>query len=96
MKGLFPDLPPALDRYCILFQAPAVVSEKVYIPPAFVALFHNTNDLVKELIQLFTQIFTVLWTAESAVWLTIVGGNSSVVLQFPSRIPYFSGLPGCL
>ena len=37
-----------------LFQAPAVVSEKVYIPPALVVLFRDANVLVKALTLLFT------------------------------------------
>ena len=52
---------PLLSSHHILFQVPAVVSEKVYIPPALVALFHIADVLVKALILLFTQIFTVLW-----------------------------------
>ena len=34
-QGLF----PVLGSYHILFQAPAVVRERVYIPPALVELF---------------------------------------------------------
>ena len=66
MKGLFRD-------FLLCFQAPAVVSKKVYIPSALVALFHNVNVLIKALILLFTQISTVSLekspsvTTESAV-----------------------------
>ena len=45
-----------LDSHRILFQEPTGVSEKVYIPPAFVVLFHNSNALVKAFILLFIQI----------------------------------------
>ena len=57
----FQGLLPVLDKHGIPFEAPAVVSEKVYIPPALVVLFHNTNVLVKALTLLFTQISIVLW-----------------------------------
>lgn len=57
----FQGLPPVPSSNRILFQAPAVVSEKVYIQPALVALFHNVNVLLKALTLLFTQISTVLW-----------------------------------
>ena len=42
-----------------LFQPPALVSEKVYIPPALVTLFHNLDVLRKALILFFIQISTV-------------------------------------
>ena len=51
---------PMLGSHLILFQAPATVNEKVYIPPTLVALFHNASVLVKALTPLLTQIFTVL------------------------------------
>lgn len=68
----FQGLPPVLGSHCIPFQAPAVVSEKVYIPPALVSLFHNANVLVEVITLLFTQISSSLEnspsvTAESAV-----------------------------
>ena len=44
----FPGLSLVLGSPCILFQAPTIVNEKVYIPPALVELFHNANVLVKE------------------------------------------------
>ena len=57
----FQGLPPVLGSHRILFQAPAVVSKKVYIPPALVELFHNTSVLVKVYTLFFTQISTVMW-----------------------------------
>ena len=45
----FLGLPPVLSSHCLPFQAPAVVSKKVYIPPTLVALFYNVNVLVKVL-----------------------------------------------
>ena len=68
---------------------------KVYIPPDLVALFHNTNILVKAIILLFTQISTVLCKIVQVwpVWLTFVsrvGRNSSIAFEFPSRISHFS------
>ena len=39
----FQKLPPVLGSHCIPFQAPAVVSKKVYIPLALVVLFHNAH-----------------------------------------------------
>ena len=57
MKGLFRDF-LVHGSHSILFQAPAVVSGKFYIPPALVALFHNVNVLVKAFTLLFTEIFT--------------------------------------
>ena len=47
-------LPIVLGSYRISFQAPAVFSEKVYILPAWVVIFHNANVLVKALRLLFT------------------------------------------
>ena len=45
----FHGLSPVLGSHCILFQALAVVSKKIYIPLALVALFHDVNILVKAL-----------------------------------------------
>ena len=93
----FQGLPSVLGSHCILFQVPAIVSEKVYIPPALVAFFNNADVLVKALILLFTQISTVLWKIVQ-VWpqkvefdlysCSELGRISSVVLQFPSCITY--------
>ena len=44
-KRSFQELPSVLSSHRIPFQAPAVVSEKVYISPALVALFHNAKSL---------------------------------------------------
>ena len=52
----FQELPPVLSNDRILFQAPVVISEKVYIPPALVALFHNPNVSLKALTLLFPPI----------------------------------------
>ena len=49
-----------LSSHHILFQAPAVISENIYIPLAFVVVLHNVNVLVKVLTLLFLQISTVL------------------------------------
>ena len=54
-------LSSVFGSHCILFQVPKVVSEKVYILPALVVLFHYVTVLMKALILLFTQISTVLW-----------------------------------
>ena len=81
----FQGLPPVFGSHHIPFKAPAVISEKVYIPSALVVLFHNVNALVK---MLFTQISTVLWKIVQlwlTVWLTFmhwVSGKCSVALQF--------------
>ena len=86
----FQGLPPVFGSHRILFQVPVVVSGKICIPPALVAFFHYANVLVKALNPLFT---------ETAVWLTfmsLVDGNSSVALQFPSRIPHSADFPGSL
>ena len=64
----FHKVPSVLGTHCIQFQAPAVVSGKVYIPLSLVALFHYANVLVKALTVFFTQISTVLWKTVQ-VWL---------------------------
>ena len=56
----FQTLPPLLGSHRIPFQAPAVVSEKVYIPAALVSLFYDMNALMKALTLIFAQIPTVL------------------------------------
>ena len=65
----FQELPFVLGSHHILFQAPAVVSEKVYIPLALVVLFHNANVLVKALLYSSLENSPSV-TAESAVWLS--------------------------
>ena len=67
-------LPPVLGSPCILFQAPAVVSEKVYIPLALVALFHYLGEsahpaLLSNLLNPLKNSPSV--TAESAVQLGV-------------------------
>ena len=57
----FLGFPPVLGSHHILFQAPVVVYEKVYISPALIALFHNENVIVKAFALLFIQISIVLW-----------------------------------
>ena len=57
----FQELSPVLDSHQIPFQAPVLISEKIYFPPALEAFFHNANVLVKALTLHFTQISTVLW-----------------------------------
>ena len=47
--------------HCILLQALALVSKKIYISQALVVFFYNAIVLVKDLTLLFTQISTVLW-----------------------------------
>ena len=44
-ERFFQGLPPVLGSHRILFQAPAVVNEKVYIPPASVMLFYNGESI---------------------------------------------------
>ena len=61
IKKSFQELPLLLGSHRIPFQVPAIVSEKVNIPPDLVVLFHNANVLVKALTPLFTQISTVFW-----------------------------------
>ena len=60
-KRSFQRFPLMLGSHHILFKAPAVVSDEVYIPSALVVLFHYANVLVKALTLLFTQISTVVW-----------------------------------
>ena len=94
-KKYFQGFPPVLGNHHIQFQAPAVVSEKVYIPSALVALFHNANVLVKALALLFTQIATVIrkivleWPKKMQ-FVPRVGGNSSVALKFLSVLRWFT------
>ena len=86
----FQVLPSVFGSHCIPFQAPAVVNEKVYIPPALVAFFLNVNvsesahpTLPLNLCSFFKNSPSV--TAERAVWLKFlpwVGRNSSVVFSF--------------
>ena len=57
----FQGLSPELSSDGIPFQAPAIAGVKVYIQPAFVALFYNANVLIKAVILLFTQVNTFLW-----------------------------------
>ena len=100
----FQGIPPMLGSHHILFQAPAVVNEKVYISLTLVALFDNANVLVKALTLLFIQISTDSLrnspsvTAESAVCWTFVprvSVNSSVALQFLFRILNSGGFSDC-
>ena len=59
MKGFFQGLPPVFGSNRIQFQASSVVSEKAYIRPILLALFHYVNVLIKVLILLFPQMSTV-------------------------------------
>ena len=54
-EGSFQGLSSVLDSHHILFQTPAVVSEKVYIPPAMEAFFHYANVLVTALTLIFAE-----------------------------------------
>ena len=92
----FQELSPVFGSHWIPFQAPVVISKKVYIPPVLVELFHNVNVSVKARTLLSTQISTVLWKIVQEwlqkmhfIWGTFIdwfGGNSSATLQFLSHI----------
>ena len=88
-----------LESQCILFQALAVVSAKVYIPPALVAPLLLCKCLGKSTHPALHSNFhsslknSLSVNAESAVWLTFiprVSRNSSVAVQFPSHILHSS------
>ena len=81
-KESFPGLPPVLGCHHILFQALSVVSKKVYIPPATVALFYNANVMVKAPTLLFTHISTdSSLTAKSSVLTDIPAPELAETLQ---------------
>ena len=51
----FQGLLPVLNSHCLPFQAPVVVSGKVYTPAALVTLFYNAHVSVKALTLHFNQ-----------------------------------------